>query len=198
MKRFVPSIPLARIFLATIATLGAANSHAKELQSSDLDYRLARIGIQAKAERVLHHRKPFLLLRLTPVHIRTIDRPDGSIDSISLESRGMPFLPVEIACDRIVLKFNGTDYKPDPASLCRGDTTLQNYRAPPLFIAFPYPGKGGAKIEIPVTVKPPRRPIETVLNRRTAPVAVTSEDKLIGARTLTLGVLLDDPSEKNR
>ena len=198
MSHSAPCIRLARSVVAVVAMLGGAISHAKELQTSDLDYNLSRIGIQAKAERVLHHRKPFLLLRLTPVPIRTIDRPDGTIDSISLEARGMAYLPVEVACDRIVLKFNGTDYKPDSASLCRGDTTLRNYRAPPLFIAFPHPGKGGAKIEIPVTVKPPRRPIETVLNRSSAPVAVAAENKLVGSRTVSLGVLLDDPSDKSR
>lgn len=198
MSHSAPCTRLARTVVAVVAMLGGAASDARELQTSDLDYNLSRIGIQAKAERVLHHRKPYVLLRLTPVPVRTIDRPDGSTDSISLESRGMAYLPVEVDCDRIVLKFNGTDHKPDPASLCRGDTTLQNYRAPPLFIAFPYPGKGGARIDIPVTVKPPRRPIETVLNRSSAPVTVTAENKLVGSRTVSLGVLLDDPSDKKR
>lgn len=185
----------ARFLALALATLISAPSLAADLQSTDVDYGLSRIGFQARAERVLHRGKPFLLLRLTPIPYRTIVRPNGSTDSISLEGRGTPFLPVLVSCDRMVLKFKGTGHRPDSASLCRGDTTVRSYRSSPLFVAFPYPGEGGASIEIPVVVKPPSWPIEAVLKRRAEPAGAND---LVGARTLVLSVLLDDPSRKDR
>lgn len=181
---------LAALWLAT-AAIGAG---AKELSVHDAGNHLARLSLAVKAEKVVHQRKPYLLLRLQATGIRYVERPDGSFDSVSLADRRLTFLPVRVDCDAIRVAGGGKTFVPDRLSLCRGETTLRVAQAMPLFVVFAWPEPGSATVTIPVTVLEPEAPVPVSIRQARQAAAVAARlpetEKLLGDHVLSIGLLI--------
>jgi hypothetical protein len=180
---------------ALCAALTLATAHAEELSVSAAGGQLARIGMVARAERIVHHGESYLLVRLTVQNTRMVDRPDGTTDTIRVGEGGrMRYLPVVIACDAVTMETGGRRERKHALSLCSEPAKIAVPFETPAFLVFRYPAPGSATIRIPVTVLPPGTPVQT---RRDAvapaePARAPAYDALIGERVLAVQVLVPD------
>ena len=192
MRRGSPAPRATRCLAALWLAAAAIGAGAKELSVHDAGNRLGRLSLAVKAEKVVHQRKPYLLLRLQATGIRYVERPDGSFDSVSLAGR--TFLPVRVDCDAIRVAGGGKTFNPERLSLCRGESTLRASQAMPLFVVFPYPEPGSATVTIPVTVLEPEAPVAVSIRqaREAAATAarVPATEKLLGDHVLSVGLLV--------
>jgi hypothetical protein len=145
-----------------------------------------------KAERIVHHDKPWLLVQLTVQNVRMIDRGEGRTDWVKVGDGGPAFLPVTIACDAATLEADGKRQKAHALSPCGGPLRIDAPFATPVFIVFPLPKPGPAKFTIPVSASPP---VPAVSARRDAPVpapGARTQDALVGDRELVMQVLMPE------
>lgn len=182
--------PVDGIAAGLILLTGAAA--AGELSAIDVDAAAARRNLAVKLEKVVDRGRPYLLVRLQATDIRAVDRSDGTIDGVSLEQKGLAFLPIQVACHRTTLLVQGQRVMPDVSSLCRDTVTLAGPGAAPLFIAFAMPARGSAEIVIPVTVLPPAAPIQTRLSRVPVTPDAGAAGNLVGERSLVIRTHVDD------
>lgn len=193
--RRVEAVRLLHALVAMFAW-GAAAAVAQELQTTDADGGLGRLGLVGRAERIVHRGEPRLLVRLAAQDVRRIDRDNGSADWVRLRDRGLAFLPMDIACDDAVLQVGDARLKPLPQSLCTESTRIAAPFPVPLFLVFPYPKPGAATLVVPAVVLEPATRIDT---RRDAPAAAPHPGvnaSLLGRHELRLQVLVAQPSKK--
>jgi len=151
--------------LAELAMLGAAAfagaANAQDLAVADADGQMAAIGMIAKAERIVHHREPYLLVRLSVQNLRSTRCTDGTYASTLVGAGAVPYLPVRVACDAAALAAGGQRHEAHVLSPCREPTVVPAPFASPVFLVFRYPRPGTANVTIPVTVLPPVAPVTT-------------------------------------
>lgn len=170
-----------------------AVANAQEIQLSDRGGAAARLGIVGKAERIVHHDKPYVLVQLTVQNIRMIDRGEGRTDWVKVGEGGPAFLPVTIACDTATLEADGKRLKAHALSPCGEPLRVDAPFATPVFIVFSLPRPGPATLTIPVSVSAPAPAVAA--RRDAAPPATapaTAADGLIGERTIALQLLVTD------
>jgi hypothetical protein len=180
-----------RLIAAACVASAAAAGHAKNLSVEDVDRGFARLGLQVSAEKVVHRGENYLLLRIQATGVRAIDHADGRMDSVSLKDRGLAFLPVTVACDRMVLQESGKPRPPAASSPCASTERLAHPQALPVFVAFRYPAPGKASIVVPVTVTNPDPPIRVSLRNPAASSAPGVTSALLGDRELFARVGID-------
>lgn len=156
-----------RRFVAACAL--ALSSGAAPAQEVFLD----RAGFEGQnlyvdAERVIHKGRAYLSIQIHASDWTTRRRPGGANDmeSVVEHGPGAAFLPVIVACDRIVLEHAGHAIRPDIESLCVEPTRLSKPASMPLFVAFPFPAADGvreARLVVPVTVLRPDPPVQRSL-----------------------------------
>jgi hypothetical protein len=177
-----------RLIAVACLAFAAATGQAKNLSVEDVDRGFARLGLQVSAEKVVHRGERLLLVRIQATGVRTIDRGDGRMDSVSLKDRGLAFLPVGIACGRAVLREDGKSSAPHVSSPCADAERLSHAQALPVFVAFRYPVPGKVSIVVPVTVTNPDPPIQVSLRKPAAISTPNVTSALLGDRELSVRV----------
>lgn len=164
---------------------------AQGLSTADPNHELARFGLGAKAERVVHRGRPYLLVTLSPTHLRmrAVTRDRGVTEFVPLNDGG--FLPLEIACDGMAVEVDGQRLAPDPLSPCRRNARFVSTGSRPVFAVFPWPRPGAVRVTIPVTVlesPPPSGTAGGVASGRSP-----EEQRPTGAHALVMSVLVEEP-----
>ena len=159
---------------------------------SEASGQMAAIGMIAKAERIVHHGEPYLLLRLTVQNVRTTRRPDGRYDSVRVGEGGPAYLPVRIQCDAASLDAGGRPQVAHALSPCNAPMVVPAPFASPVFLVFRYPRPGAVKVSVPVTVLPPEAPVRTRRDAPAPPPLPASQQALLGERIFTLGVFVPE------
>jgi hypothetical protein len=169
--------------------MAAGTATAQQASTTDADGGMARLGVAAKAERIVHHGEPYLLVRLQVQDSRKVEKPGAAPDWVRVGTRGHAFLPVTIDCDAVTMESEGVRQKTHLLSPCSGALAIEAPFAMPVFVVFRYPQSGRGTVRIPVTVRPPAPPIAT---RRDAPPPSPDriDESLVGQRTLILQVAL--------
>lgn len=178
------------VALACVATV-TATGHAKDLSVEDVDRRFARLGLRVTAEKVAHRGQDYLLIRIQASGVRTIDRGDGQLTSVSLKEGGLAFLPVTVACASAVLRESAKTHAPDVSSPCVDSARLAHPQALPAFVAFKYPAAGTASVVVPVSVTKPDPSVQVSLNRPGTALMQGVTAALLGDHELAARVRID-------
>ncbi len=186
------SVAVRRASLAALALFATlAGAQQPELSVTDTKGRMGRLGLIGKAERIVHKGELYLLVRLGAQDVRTVELPGGRVDSV----RG-GFLPMQVACDAVVLEADGARHPPLPLSLCREPVKISAPFPVPLYFVFRYPKPGRVVVTFPITVLPPEAPVARHRNASTGPVLSDGDARRLGPQEFELQVLVDDPFRK--
>ena len=171
----------------------AALAQEPELQVTDAEGRMSRLGLVGKAQRIVHKGEPYLLVRVHSQDIRLVDLPGGRTDW-----KQASWLPLRVACDEAALVAGGSREAPLPLSLCREPVKVAAPFAVPVFLVFRYPKPGPAAVTLPVTVLPPEAAVSTRRDGPPQSAIPESAARLLGPHELKLQVLVTDPVPQKR
>jgi hypothetical protein len=178
---------------AGLLAAGAAASHAQDVSILDSAGLAARLGVIGQAERIVHHDKPYLLVRLTVQNARMVDRGAGRTDWVTVGEGQHSFLPLVFTCDEAALDADGKRLKAHALSLCNGTMRIDAPFVSPVFIVFPLPKPGPAKFTIPVKVSPPDAPVAQRRDQSSPPAPSPAIAALVGDREIVLGLGIPAP-----
>lgn len=172
--------------------VAAACTQAADIPVLDTEQRFSRVGLQVKAENVVHRRENYLLFRIQPHGMRTIEKTGGGTETVWLKDRGLAFLRVTIRCDGMTITVGGKRDKPDTFSPCKGSAQFETADSPPVFVAFKYPANGSATLLVPITVSPPPPVVEERLVRGPSGSPGFSGKELLGEHELAVSLFVPD------
>ena len=178
--------------LALVAALGVTTPFAKEIfLEQDA---VTRHNFRITAEALVHRGKPVLSLRIVATDLREQPLPGGGKDLVRVTETGtgLAFLPITVACDRMVLEHAGTIHRPLAESLCNDSATLPAAQSMPIFVAFPLPQSKDvrtARLVLPITVARPAPRVQRALREEPRDMPRV-EESLLGPQTLTATVYL--------
>lgn len=179
---------------AAFAFAGAAPSaRAQDVSVLDAAGVAARLGVVGRAERIVHHDKPYLLVHLTIQSLRMVDLGGGRTDWVQVGEGHRSFMPLTFDCDAATLDAHGTRIQALPLSICTGTQRIDAPSALPLFLVFPLPKPGAAKFTIPVKVSPPPSPVARRRDDFTPGVPPPAGADLYGDREIVLSLGVPAP-----
>ena len=189
---------LTKLIAVSSLALAAVVSHATDLSTVDKSDRFAKLSLAIRAEKVVHNKEAYLLIRIWPRHAEPVNFSNRPHDWLTYEaSDGPAFLPVVVACDRMTIQARGTILEPHHLSLCRTSQTFAHPQSVPLFVAFKYPdarepngAPGIVQVTVPVTVMKPAAPVQTRLHPIALPTSPNVNESLLGAHELSAEVFL--------
>jgi hypothetical protein len=122
-------------------------------------------NLYVDAERVMHHGRAYLSIQIRGWDrvAKRLPNVSSDLERVVVSGQGPAYLPVIVACDRMVLEHAGRTIMPDAESLCAAPTKLPGPQGMPLFVAFPFPPAEDvrqARLVVPVTVLPPDPPVQ--------------------------------------
>jgi hypothetical protein len=183
---------LVRFVVAACAAF-AETAHAQDVSILDAAGVAARLGVIGKAERIVHHDKPYLLVQLTIQNARMVDLGGGRTDWVLVGEGQRSFLPLAFDCDAASLDADGKRVKALPLSVCSGTQRIDAPFAAPVFLVFPLPRPGPAKFSIPVKVSPPAPPVARRRDEPAPGAPSPAVADLLGERDIVLGLGIPAP-----